>query len=408
MEQIQIEQALYGGQAPGGYRFLAQSSGFREEWLPATEQLCTAFGERPAGVACPAAVFAQPFAPQHVAIVQVADQGQDDAGRPGALAFRLLFLKVQDYTNLGGDPFLIADRFPPPWHQRGELPVLTWPSEPLPRRTVAEVQRVLQPPEESPLLLGAAQALVDGGKLVLERPGPAPALVRGLWSLLPYSTRCRIWPASFVFSNALGFDVAVVPQAVPEEFPNYLTEQQAGDYPEGHYELNLQIAAEAGDQRELDLLFARRSQQDTWKLGWWLLGMAVVLVVVGNLLLPALFPAKRAVVNTKLRLPAAESYPTLSVSQRQRLHRALHGLADRLEVRPPAGGDTPEGLLTALAARIGSVDGRDAGPALASGPPERRLRALLWQQGLAEYNDPRLNPLELVERLEHHVVPNKQ
>src|SRR5204863_8615879 len=92
MPDIPIEQAIYGSQATGGYRFLARSPGFLAEWLPEAERLCTGFGERPAGVACPGCVFAQSFGKRHVAIVQVADQRADDAGRPAARAFHLLVL----------------------------------------------------------------------------------------------------------------------------------------------------------------------------------------------------------------------------------------------------------------------------------------------------------------------------
>src|SRR5262249_32597130 len=85
-----IEQAIYGSLDGGGYRFLAKSPGFLDEWLPLAERLCTRFGERPAGVRCPAALFALPLGPGYVAVVQVADVGADDAGRPGALGFYLL------------------------------------------------------------------------------------------------------------------------------------------------------------------------------------------------------------------------------------------------------------------------------------------------------------------------------
>src|SRR5438105_15628310 len=114
-----LEHALYGGQDAGGYRFLAQSPGFREEWLPEAERLCTGFGERPAGVACPRAVFAQPFGKDQVALVQVADQGSDDQGRPGILAFHVVVLPYRLYAFLGGDPFYLAERLPPPWAARG-------------------------------------------------------------------------------------------------------------------------------------------------------------------------------------------------------------------------------------------------------------------------------------------------
>jgi hypothetical protein len=139
----------------------------------------------------------------------------------------------------------------------------------------------------SPALLGGVQVLVDGGRLVFERPAPDLGLLRGLWTLLPTTTRCQLWPASFAFGNTLPFDALVVPPAVftrePVEvaFPGYTTEDQACDYPQGSYELNLQIAAEAGNQADLDSLFARRSWGEVWRV-------ALTLVVVFALVALAL------------------------------------------------------------------------------------------------------------------------
>src|SRR5579871_6753554 len=112
MDHLPIEQAIYGAGA-GGYRFLGRSPGFRDDWLAEAERLCTSFGERPAGVSCPACLFVQPFGPQHVAVVQVSDDGSDDTGRPGSLRFRLLIVPRRLYADLETDPFLIADAFPP-------------------------------------------------------------------------------------------------------------------------------------------------------------------------------------------------------------------------------------------------------------------------------------------------------
>src|SRR5437763_15685207 len=109
MNEFVIEQAVYGSEGAGGYHFLARSEGFLDDWLPEAERLCTSFGERPAGVACPACVFAQPFGPGHVAVVQVADQGRDDARRPGGHGSYLLVLARSDYAQLGAAPFLIAE-----------------------------------------------------------------------------------------------------------------------------------------------------------------------------------------------------------------------------------------------------------------------------------------------------------
>jgi hypothetical protein len=410
---IPIEQAIYGDQDAGGYQFLARSPGFLDDWLPEAQRLCAAFGERPVGVTCPACIFAQPFGKHHVAIVQVADQGRDDTGRPGALGFHLLVLPRSAYTNLGGDPYFIADRFPPPWNARGELPVVSLPSESPPPRTVKQVQQVLQR-EDGPNLLGGAQALVDGGRLVFERPAPDTQLLRDLWTLLPTSTRCQVWPASFAFANTLGFNALVTPRAPHEDYADYLTEEQAGHYPEGHYELHLQIAAEAGDQRELDILFARRSRRETWQMGLILLGALMLLLLVGGLLSPPPAPppepAPKAASEPveRLDLPPPEQYPTLSSQERRQLTKALYDFAKQLGVKPLSTWYSANTLLSAIAKRLGPPETkRNPGKHLTTGPTQRRLRVLLWQHGVAGYNDPKLNNVELVERLQQHVNARK-
>jgi hypothetical protein len=308
MPEIVVEQALFGDQ--GGYRFLARSSGFREDWLAEAEQLCKGFGERPSGVSCPPCVFARPFGRQFVAVVQAADQGRHDAGGLRWLAFHLLLLLRSDYECLGGDPFALVERCAPDWQVRGELPALTWPAEVLPARTVEQVRRVLQRPE-GPNLLGASQILVDGGRVAFERLAAETELIRDLWTLLPTRTRSELWPASFAFGNALRFDALVVPPGVrektPADFPHYATEEEAGDYPEGRYELNLQTAAEAGSQADLDALFARRSRSEMWRLGLVILLIALVLPLLVSWLAPAPEKARPAPTSG---VPSQRSGPT--------------------------------------------------------------------------------------------------
>jgi len=217
------------------------------------ERLCTGFGERPASVACPACVLAQPFGPHHVAIVQAADQGVVDTGQPAALGFYLLILPRSLYGELGGDPFYIADQFPPPWQAHGELPSLSWSAGAPPVRTVEVLQKILNVPY-SATLLGGAQILLDGGRLVFERTAPDATILRSLWALLPTQERTKLWPASFTFSNVHQFDAVVTPRATDAEYEHYITEEKAGDYPEGRYECNLQSAIETGDQEEIDAL----------------------------------------------------------------------------------------------------------------------------------------------------------
>jgi hypothetical protein len=294
MTDITIEQALYGKGEGNIPRILARSPGFLDEWEPEAKRLCTGFGARPTGLACPGCLFAHPLNRGHVAVVQVADQGCAAAGSSGDLGFHLLVLSQESYAFLGGDPFHLAELFPPPWQARGELPALSLPAVPPVQRTVDQIQGQLAHFRNmQPTLLGSVQALVDGGRLVIERSEPDTELLRCLWMLLPTRTRSQLWPASFTFSNALAFDVLVVPRADSDEFAGYVSESQAADYPEGRYELALQVAAEAGDQAELDALFARRSQRDVWRMGLLLLGAVVFLTVVMNWLSPP--PAPRQV-----------------------------------------------------------------------------------------------------------------
>jgi hypothetical protein len=302
MPDVVIEQALYRRDGEKAPVLLARSPGFADSWLAEAEQLLTAFGERPPGAACPSAVFAHPFGKVHVAIVQAVEQGS------AGLGFHILIVPRPEYTKYLGDPFLLSERLPPAWEAHGELPALSWPAEPLPRRTVDEVQAVLRrlksgalcedeeiPEEqiertvensEGPALLGGVQALIDGGQVVFERPGPDTRLMRGLWTLLPTSTRTHLWPASFAFSNELHFDAVIVRRARPDDYPGYLTEDQAADYPEGRYERRLQAAAEEGDQGELDALLGRRSPRETWRLGLTILILFMVLALASRLLVP--------------------------------------------------------------------------------------------------------------------------
>ena len=265
---LRIDQALLTTDGRG-VRVVAQTDEFDG---PEAERITVLFGPRPAGTACPRALFACPFGRSRVAVVQVAD-------RPGSgspLALRFLVLSRDLYRHLG-DPFAIADRYPPDWNATGPLPLLSWPLETLPPRTVEDIRAVMKGGDLA-LLLGSAQALVDGGRVLVQRSAPDEDFIRGLWQLLPNRVRAQLWPASFAFADDLGFDAAAMP-ALPQTVR--FTEDNLRDYPQGAYELALQIAAEAGDQRELDRLFARRTSDDTIRLG--------LTIIVGALALAALF-----------------------------------------------------------------------------------------------------------------------
>ena len=63
------------------------------------------------------------------------------------------------------------------------------------------------------------------------------------------------------------------------------TEDQARDYPESRYERDLQSAVEAGDQRSVDALLARRSSAETLRMALWMVVGAAILAVAARLLM---------------------------------------------------------------------------------------------------------------------------
>jgi hypothetical protein len=451
MATILVEQAIYGNFDGGGYRFVARSPSFRDDWLAEAQRLCAGFGDRPPGVLCPKALLVQPLDRKHVVIIQVADQGTDDAGREGALGFHLLVIPRAAYRGWDGDPFTLAKRCPPDWQARGELPSLDWPAEPLPGRSLQQVQRVLKRPD-GPNLLGGSQILVDGGRVVFQRREPDPDTLRDLWTLLPTSTRSELTLATFAFGNSLQFHALATPRTEGEEFTHYHNEGQAGEYPEGRYELALQTAVESSDQPALDRLLARRSQKETLRLAWYILAASVVVLLLVGLMRPstirrnpqAKWPESRQGSTERMApdLPAADQFPSLSQEESRQLARRLAELAERIgipafqhwQVRqiasaialsrsttglacalpPLANSDSthvlfgPESVLEALDTHLGTPDShRDPGPLQAQGPVQRQLRLLLWKHDLAAYNDPRLNPVELVERLSDALANKK-
>lgn len=294
MDDIVVEQAVLHRNVDDQIDLLASSPGFLEEWQSEARELILEFGSRPPGVACPHALFAVLFEARWVAVVQVAD-------RDGGLSFHFLIIDQPNWEGFLGDPFAVARKFPPPWIAKGGLPQLKLPLDFQKPRTVDEVRKVLErlkahalpedvDPEsltlertvensESPAMLGATQVLVDGGKVVFERAQPDSALLEGLWTLLPHSTRAHLWPATFAFSNALHFDALVVPRLNIGDFDGYTNETQAADYPEGYYELHLQMAAENNDQAALDRLMSRRSLGQTKKLAYILCGFMLAMVL---------------------------------------------------------------------------------------------------------------------------------
>jgi len=268
---LRIQQAVAVADARG-VKVVASSP---ESDTAEVERIATLFGSRPTGVQCPLAHFACPFGKQHIAVVRVED-------RPGSgdpLGFRFLLLNRELYRHLG-DPFAISDRYPVNWTATGTIPELAWPVEVLPERTIEQLDDILKH-GDGPLLLAAAQAIVDGNRVVVKRETPDEKLVRDVWQLLPDRTRAERWPASFALSDELGLHLVAGPALVAAGgVSKSLTEEAVRDYPSSSYELNLQIAIESGDRAALRRLLARRTLEDTVRLAVYMVLFALIVAVL--------------------------------------------------------------------------------------------------------------------------------
>ena len=141
MIDIPVEQALFHRPDRQAPTVLARSDGFADEWIAEAESLIVGFGDRPAGIHCPLAVFAYPFGNDRVAVVHVADQESSALVVSG---FHFSVFPRKDYERFYGDPFTVARLLPPAWQTRGRLPPCTLPAQELPPRTVRDIQQVLQ------------------------------------------------------------------------------------------------------------------------------------------------------------------------------------------------------------------------------------------------------------------------
>ena len=249
-----IEQAVFRGTDP-----VARSGGYSDEYVETTQSMIDALGLTSGDRE---ALFVYRWANDVVAVAQSRGTLIRVLTVPGSL-YRLVH-----------DPFRLTREFTPEFTVRGELLALPWiQGRPAPRN-LTDVQKVLRE-GDAPTLLGAAQALVDGGRIVFQRPQPDQILFEQIWMLLPDSVRGELSIATFASNNALGFDLLVAPAADRDSFPRYLTERHAGDYPEGRYELALQMAVESANEGQMRELFARRSGSQAMRLAWTLLLAAI-------------------------------------------------------------------------------------------------------------------------------------
>jgi hypothetical protein len=270
MIEVYLEQAIYRADPQGIYRCPCRSPGFSEVTDFHAIRLCSGFSGKGRAEMASDCIFAQPVNRDWVIVAQVGSQS--DAESPStALQFRFLMVPRKAYRMWLGDPFVLVDHFPPPWHA-ADLPRLSYRPDLSLDRHVTEIEAVLKRPD-SDRLLATTQALVDGARIAVTWDGRAADFMRSVWRLLPFSTRSELWPATFAPNNSLTFDFIAMPTVDDATRKRYLTDDQIDSYPSGRYEENLRSAADTGDRHHLLALLQRRSRAKTLRL-------AVVLVIL--------------------------------------------------------------------------------------------------------------------------------
>src|SRR5262245_41456631 len=210
---VPFEQAVYGSFPfwNRGYGLLARSAGCRPEWLAALRWACQRYGERPAKVADADAFFAKRLDRGPWMIVGVSPQGDDDAGRPGALAFHALFVGPWTYARAGADPFAFAGVTRRDW-STADLDATLPPGRAIIRRGTIRVVSDRAGSAVDERRDAIIEAISRGRRVAVQCAGPIDMLARDVWRALPFRVRLRASLATWAFDNANRFDLVALPK----------------------------------------------------------------------------------------------------------------------------------------------------------------------------------------------------
>ncbi len=202
---VALEQLVYGSFPfwDRGYDVLARSPGCRPDAAAEALLACRRFGQAPSGVGPEPCLFALPLPSDAWAVVGVAPQGEDDRGRPGALAFHVLLIAGRDYRRAGAGPFAFAGALRSRWSPGATLGPIAW---------AVETPDSPGSPPVDPRAARIVEGLRKRRRVAIESEGPVDALAREVWRGLPRSTRGRLSVATWAFGNANRFDLVALPR----------------------------------------------------------------------------------------------------------------------------------------------------------------------------------------------------
>ncbi len=204
---IVAEQLVYGSFPfrEGGYDLLARSPGCTPGLTAEVVAVCRRFGQPPSSEAARPALFALPLPSGPWAVVGVSPQGEDDRGRPGALAFHALIVTARDYLKAGSSPFNFAQSHRSDWSSAtpGMLEPVRCQVEPMPPPTGIAAD---------PRMVRIVAALRGKKRVALESSGPVADLARSTWCELAPRIRRRLSVATWAFSSENRFDLVAFPR----------------------------------------------------------------------------------------------------------------------------------------------------------------------------------------------------
>src|SRR5262245_29399162 len=202
--RIRYEQAVYGSFPfwDRGYATWAHSPGCRPEWLDWLGATCPRIGPPPPGESTGGLCALRPDR-ETWAIIGTYDQGTDDRGRPGAVAFHALFLSARDHRELDGDPFRLAHRLRRDWGPDDrdlDAVIMDLPSP--------DTASTGEADEKARQL---TSRIARGERIGLPSKTPIDELAREVWRALPRSVRLRATLATWTNATDLGCNLAAGP-----------------------------------------------------------------------------------------------------------------------------------------------------------------------------------------------------
>ena len=205
---VLADQLVYGSFPfrEGGYDLLSRSAGCSPELTAEVVAVCRRFGQPPSSETARASLFTV-WLPggKRWAVVGVVPQGDDDRGRPGALAFHALLVGARDYRRAGANPFAFAPSLRSDWSSQTPATL-----DPAPCR-IEPVDSRSSPPSD-PRTERIVAALGRRRRVALEATGPVDDLARAVWASLPARVRRRASLATWAFAGENQFDLVAFPR----------------------------------------------------------------------------------------------------------------------------------------------------------------------------------------------------